>query len=517
MKATAQDDPAPAGGPDDEDGSLVEEAPQVPLRTVFARFWPQTRGFRGRMTMSLLLTGAVPALSAMSIYLYKVLVDDVLTPHDFRLFMLVAALYLGITIVQGVVTWVDEYLTAWVGEKFVLNLRVNLFTHMQRLSLGFFERRQLGDMMSRLGRRRDHRDAGRDRCEHGSDLCLPGRFLRRDAVLSRLAARVGGPDRRARLPGGGTRAVRAHPVRRAGVAAAIRLDRCGRRGEPEQSRAGPGLRPRVGRGRPLPSREPGRLLRADGRHPPRGAVRAVERPRRAHRGARRDGLRHLRAGQRADHPRRPAGLRRLPEPALRPGRRVRRSVERDGIGEGRCRADHRGARREAGGHRPGRPRAARPRHRHPAPAAGHLHLPRHRATRAVGHRPADLARGEGRRRRGQRGGQDDADQAAAALLRPRRRPRHPRRPRPARPEPLRPAPQRRRRAAGDPRVRRDDRRQHPLGTPGRHGRTTSSAPRGPPTSTASCRTCPTSTRRASASAAGCSPAGNASGSPSRAP
>ena len=128
MKATAQDDPAPAGGPDDEDDSLVEEAPQVPLRTVFARFWPQTRGFRGRMTMSLLLTGAVPALSAVSIYLYKVLVDDVLTPHDFRLFLLVAALYLGITIVQGVVTWVDEYLTAWVGEKFVLNLRVE-FVH----------------------------------------------------------------------------------------------------------------------------------------------------------------------------------------------------------------------------------------------------------------------------------------------------------------------------------------------------------------------------------------------------
>ena len=64
-----------------------------------------------------------------------------LTPHDFRLFIPVAALYLGITVVQGVVTWIDEYLTAWVGERFVLNLRVNLFTHMQRLSLGFFERR----------------------------------------------------------------------------------------------------------------------------------------------------------------------------------------------------------------------------------------------------------------------------------------------------------------------------------------------------------------------------------------
>ena len=33
----------------------------------------------------------------------------------------------------------------------MLNLRVELFTHLQRLSLGFFERRQLGDIMSRLG------------------------------------------------------------------------------------------------------------------------------------------------------------------------------------------------------------------------------------------------------------------------------------------------------------------------------------------------------------------------------
>jgi ATP-binding cassette, subfamily B, bacterial len=150
--AARHGDPAPTvDHQDEDDGALVEEAPRVPLRTMFTRFWPQTHGFRGRMTLSLLLTGAVPALTTANLYLYKVLVDDVLTPHDFRLFIPVAALYLVITVTQGVVTWIDEYLTAWVGERFVLNLRVDLFTHMQRLPLGFFERRQLGDMMSRLG------------------------------------------------------------------------------------------------------------------------------------------------------------------------------------------------------------------------------------------------------------------------------------------------------------------------------------------------------------------------------
>ena len=133
-----------------ESSSFAEAAPTVSIREIFGRFWPETRGFRGRTVLSLLLTGAVPGLTTASIYLYKVLVDHVLIPHDLRLFLPVAALYLGITVAQGVLTWIDEYLSAWVGERFVLNLRVRLFEHLQRLSLGFLERRQLGDITSRL-------------------------------------------------------------------------------------------------------------------------------------------------------------------------------------------------------------------------------------------------------------------------------------------------------------------------------------------------------------------------------
>ena len=87
--------------PVDEDDSLVEVAPQSRCAPSSRRFWPQTRDFRGRMILSLLLTGAVPAISTASIYLYKVLVDDVLTPHDFRLFIPVAALYLILTVIRG--------------------------------------------------------------------------------------------------------------------------------------------------------------------------------------------------------------------------------------------------------------------------------------------------------------------------------------------------------------------------------------------------------------------------------
>jgi ABC-type multidrug transport system fused ATPase/permease subunit len=130
--------------------SLVAAAPQLTVRQVFARFWPLTGPFRLRLAVCLLFVAVGPAMDAGGIWIFKILVDDVLTPRDFRLFPAVAAAYVGIALVGGMLSFVDDYLCTWVGERFVLNLRTELFGHLHTMSLGFFERRQLGDLMSRL-------------------------------------------------------------------------------------------------------------------------------------------------------------------------------------------------------------------------------------------------------------------------------------------------------------------------------------------------------------------------------
>jgi ATP-binding cassette, subfamily B, bacterial len=135
---------------EDDDPVVAQNAPPVRIRTMFARFWPDTRPFRGRMLLSLLLVPIGPALATGSVYLFKVLVDDVLTPHDYQLFLPIALAYVAFAVVGGLVSFIDEYLTAWVGERFVTSLRVRMFAHLQRLSVGWFERRQVGDLISRL-------------------------------------------------------------------------------------------------------------------------------------------------------------------------------------------------------------------------------------------------------------------------------------------------------------------------------------------------------------------------------
>lgn len=116
----------------------------------FRWFWPETRSLRGLWSLTLVLAAVTPALSAGAIWLFKVLVDEVVVPRNFDRFPVLALAYAALALTQGAVAFTDQYLSTWVAESFVLRLRTRLFDHLHRLSPGFFERRALGDVLSRL-------------------------------------------------------------------------------------------------------------------------------------------------------------------------------------------------------------------------------------------------------------------------------------------------------------------------------------------------------------------------------
>src|SRR5918998_5234916 len=136
-------------GIEESEGS-VAAAPAVPVREGFRRFWPYARPYRRWLPLILLFVALGPAIDAATIWMYKVLVDEVLVPQNFGLLLWVVLAYVGLSLAEGLVSFCDEYLSEWVGGRFVVNLRTALFGHLQRLSMGFFDRRSLGDMISRL-------------------------------------------------------------------------------------------------------------------------------------------------------------------------------------------------------------------------------------------------------------------------------------------------------------------------------------------------------------------------------
>ncbi|MEU6972395.1 ABC transporter ATP-binding protein [Kitasatospora aureofaciens] len=129
---------------------VVAPAPVVPLRRTFRQFWPYTRGGRRWLILLVVIVLLGPVVDAAMIWLFKVVVDDVLVPRRLGLFLPVALGYAGLTLLAGGLGFADETLSAWVSERFLLNLRTDVFRHLQCLPLGFFERRRLGDVLSRL-------------------------------------------------------------------------------------------------------------------------------------------------------------------------------------------------------------------------------------------------------------------------------------------------------------------------------------------------------------------------------
>ena len=134
----------------DAPGGVVDQAPPVPLRAILRRFWPFARPYRGWLAALLALIAVSAAIDAALIWLFKLLIDDVMVPGDFGAFPPLATAFIALVAVGGAVSFADDWLSTWTEQRFLLGLRSHLFGHLQRLSPTALERRRLGDVLSRL-------------------------------------------------------------------------------------------------------------------------------------------------------------------------------------------------------------------------------------------------------------------------------------------------------------------------------------------------------------------------------
>jgi ATP-binding cassette subfamily B protein len=76
---------------------------------------------------------------------------DVAIPHaDRGLLTLLAGLYLGTLLAEFVVEYAGTLLTTLVGQRVMYDLRMEIFTRLQRLSVAFFDRNPVGRLMTRV-------------------------------------------------------------------------------------------------------------------------------------------------------------------------------------------------------------------------------------------------------------------------------------------------------------------------------------------------------------------------------
>jgi ABC-type multidrug transport system fused ATPase/permease subunit len=136
---------APNGG-----SSVIAAAPAVPITTIVRRFWPFLRPHRRWVVVGFVPLAILPVIETLEIWLFQMVVDDVLAPADLSLLPALAAAFLGLTLTTAALSYVDRVVSTLLSERFTLGVRRAVFAHLLRQSPDSLDRRHLGDLLARI-------------------------------------------------------------------------------------------------------------------------------------------------------------------------------------------------------------------------------------------------------------------------------------------------------------------------------------------------------------------------------
>ena len=108
------------------------------------------RPYRARALVAvlMLLAGAVLALVGPALTQRAL---DVAVPHrDVALLGTLAATFVLALLLEFALDYGQTLLTAWIGQRVMSDLRLELFTHLQGLSISYFDRNPVGRLMTRI-------------------------------------------------------------------------------------------------------------------------------------------------------------------------------------------------------------------------------------------------------------------------------------------------------------------------------------------------------------------------------
>lgn len=127
-----------------------EEKDEV-RRIPFATFWSRMVGLKRLMVRVFLLSIVLQIFSIISPLYVQTIVDNVLLSFDTNLLVVLALGFGLIMLIEVATTALRSYVVLMFSSMLSIQMATNLFRHLIRLPLPFFEKRHIGDIVSRFG------------------------------------------------------------------------------------------------------------------------------------------------------------------------------------------------------------------------------------------------------------------------------------------------------------------------------------------------------------------------------
>lgn len=132
---------------DQNDDEILGKAIDISLLRRLTRF---LQPYKLYVFVAVFFTLVVSVLVPLRPYLTKVAVDDNIAHKDWNGLLSTLMLILGILVLQGGINYGLSLLMQWVGQQAVYDLRMQLFSRLQKLSLRFYDTNPIGRLVTRV-------------------------------------------------------------------------------------------------------------------------------------------------------------------------------------------------------------------------------------------------------------------------------------------------------------------------------------------------------------------------------
>jgi ATP-binding cassette subfamily B protein len=134
----------------DERGARVDDWSWGRTRMRLALLVRLARPYRARTALAIVTLLGFTLVALLPPYLAKLAVDEGIADGDLSTLTLVVVAFVAAGTAAFAFSGAQTYFTGWVGERALADLRIDLFSHLQRLSLGYYERNRTGAIISRI-------------------------------------------------------------------------------------------------------------------------------------------------------------------------------------------------------------------------------------------------------------------------------------------------------------------------------------------------------------------------------
>ncbi len=132
-----------------QDDTLQQERKRSVDRYIISRLFRYIKPYNRLVIIAVALTIAGSFLAPLRPYLTKIAIDDYIARADFKGLSVISLFLASAILLDGIKQYITTWLTQIIGQKAVLDLRMDIFTHLQKLPARFYDRNPIGRLITR--------------------------------------------------------------------------------------------------------------------------------------------------------------------------------------------------------------------------------------------------------------------------------------------------------------------------------------------------------------------------------